>query len=74
MVKRLSHHTTDQKWHLLSLYMSKKSVYGLHQGPLMTNAQMVDKLKSMVEAVEDIVGAVGVDTNLVEEYFSAYLK
>ena len=54
--------------------MSKKSVYGLHQGPLMTNAQMVDKLKSMVEAVEDIVGAVGVDTKLVEEYLSAYLK
>ena len=41
MVKSLTHQTTDWKYHPLSLYLAKKSVYVLHQGPHITNAQMV---------------------------------
>ena len=54
--------------------MAKKSIYGLHQGPLMTNTHMEDKLKARVGVDEDIVGAVGDETKLVEDKLSAYLK
>ena len=73
-VKSLSHQTTNQKYHPLFLYMAKKSVRGLHQGPLMTNSQLVDNLKARVEAVEEIGVAVGVDAKLVEDELSTYLK
>ena len=54
MLKILSHQTTDQKYHPLSLCMSKRSVCRLQQGPHVTNAQLVDKLKERVEVVEEI--------------------
>ena len=40
----------------------------------MTNTQLVEKSKSRVGVVEEIDGAVGVDTHLVEEELSSFLK
>lgn len=37
MVKSLYNQTKDQKCHPLSMYMANNSVYGLQQGPHMTN-------------------------------------
>ena len=54
--------------------MSKKSVYGIHQGPYTPNTYLVEKLKARVEVVEDIGGEIGVNTNLMEDDISAYLK
>ena len=51
IINSLAHQETDQKYHPLSLYSATKSVYCLQQGPMITNAQLVDKLKSRVEAV-----------------------
>ena len=52
MVKSITHQTTDQKYHPLYLYLSKKSVYGLQQVPYTTNIQLVDKLKEIVDVVK----------------------
>ena len=74
MINSLSHQTTDQKYHPLSLYMAKKRVFGLQQGPHMTNAQLVEKPKVRVEVIEEIGGAIEADTNLVKQKLAAYLK
>ena len=74
MVKSLTLQKTDQEYHPLSLYLAKKIVYGLKQGPHMTNAQLVKKLKAIVEVVKEIGGAIGVDSNMVREKLAAYLK
>ena len=74
MVKSMSHHTTDQKYPSLFLYMDNKSVYGIHQGPLMTKIQLVDNLKARLEVVEDISGVVVAHTKLVWDKLSVYLR
>ena len=56
MINSLSHQTTDQKYHPLSLYMAKKRVFGLQQGPHMTNAQLVEKPKVRVEVIDTRIG------------------
>ena len=55
MIKSLTCQATDQRYHPLSLYSATKSVYCLQQGPMITNAHLVDKLKAKMEAVEEIV-------------------
>ena len=62
MVHSMSHHTTDQKYHPLSLYMTKNSVYELKQGLHMTNTQLVENLKARREVVEEICRSAGVET------------
>ena len=52
MVKSLTHQTMDQNYHPLSMYLVNKSVYGLQQGPHITNAQLVNKLKAIVDVVK----------------------
>ena len=47
-VIKLLHQAIDQKYYPLSLYSATKSVYCLQQGPMMTNTQLVDKLKARV--------------------------
>ena len=74
MAKSLLHHTTIQIYHPLSLYLAKKSVYGIQQGPHMTNAQLVKKLKTRVEVVQDIGGGTGTDSKLVEDELAKYIK
>lgn len=74
IVNTLSHKNTDQKYHPLSLYMSKKSVYGLQQVTHMKNAQMVKKLKTTVVVVDKIDEAVVVNANLVYDELLSYIK
>ena len=52
MVKSLTHQTTDWKYHPLSLYLAKKSLYGMQQEPHIANSQLVDKMKARVDMVE----------------------
>ena len=74
MANSLLHHTTSQIYHPLSLYLAKRSVYGIQQGPHMTNAQLVKKLKTRVEVVQDIGGGIGTDSKLVEDELAKYIK
>ena len=67
MIKSLAHQATDQRYHPLSLYSSTQSVYCLQHGTMMTNTQLVDKLKSRLEVVEEIGGSIGADPNLLED-------
>ena len=62
MAKSLLHQMTSQMYHPLSLYLEKISVYGLQQGPHMTNAQLLEKLKARVEVVKDIGGYIITDS------------
>ena len=62
MAKSLLHQMTSQMYHPLSLYLEKISVYGLQQGPHMTNAQLLEKLKARVEVFKDIGGYIITDS------------
>ena len=74
MVKSLSNQNMDRKYHPLSIYMSKKSVYRLHQRKHMTNAKLVKILKVRVEVVKEIGRAVRVDANIFDDNLAAHLK
>ena len=74
MVKSLSHQTTDQNYHPLSLYMAKQIMYRLHQGPDTTNTQLAKKIKEIVEVIEEIGGTINVDTKRVEDKLTVYIK
>ena len=74
MVKSLTHLTMDQKYHPLSLYLSKNSMCGLQQDPNTTSTILLEKLKARVEVVEEIGGGIGVDSKLVKDELVSYLK
>ena len=46
----------------------------LQQGYMMTNTQLVYKVKARVEVVEEIGGSIGADPNLTEDEIATYLK
>ena len=74
MVKSLLYQTTSQMYHPISLYLEKRSIYGLQEGPYMPNAQLVKNFKSGVEVLEDIGRGIGTDSKLVEYDLTRYLK
>ena len=41
---------------------------------MMTNTQLVDKLKSRLEVVEEIGGSIGADPKLIVDELAAYFK
>ena len=66
MVKSLTHHKTDQKYHPLYLYLAKNSMCRLQQVPHVTNTQLVEKIKARVEVVEEVCRGIRVDSKLVK--------